>query len=400
MTHDPRTSIAVGRFAVLDWAWAQTTGSTGAKATLLALVRRVGDVMTCWPEIGKDLCEATEAGASTVRRHLTALANAGLIRRVELKWKSDGAQAGNLYVINMMGWAEQAPTDGELVDLLDAELQRIHNDAHVSVLPDKRTVMDRSTQWSYPQAKTPPLDLSTPTNNHNTDITGHRDTPPLSNRDTPPLDSRGAPLSNRDTEGNRSRGTAQENQPPPPAPVDNLPTDRPNPARPQGATANATVTALRGRTGEEEESHPKNQTQNPDIQRARDLLSDITANIGADRKPTAAQGWDLINRVAERLTAGWSYVDLAAALGAGRLHGVDSVYAVMVSRLNGTPTQPPRKAAPAPRTAPRRGWCGGRDCDASTRRLRDPETAHLTQEPCPRCGETGLIDLPNISTGK
>jgi hypothetical protein len=369
----------IGRYAVVDWVWEQKACSPGAKLTLLALARRANEVMASWPEVGKDLAEATGQGASTIRKHLTGLEELRLIRRINLAWESGGGQSGSLYVINMFDWAEPEISDGALVDKLQEEYRRVSDDPYASILPTHRSVMDPShvlEPVDNPPVDNPPTSGVSnreggTTNNDQGDETEHSTYPP-------PLESRGGPsrfergaLSNRDTQRNSSLELTHKNPPP------GLEGEDPEetPSAPEAPGGPGTVTVV-----EEEESD--DQPEDPSTVMARAVLAEVTNGLPQSAKPTNGDGWRLVAATAAKIRSGWSAGALTEALGTGTLHGVTSVYAVLSTRianLGATPADH-TTAPPRPRNRP---WC--QRCEGRYRRVIDSDTGKLG-DICPDCG--------------
>lgn len=93
--------MTIGHYDLMAAARRYRAGGPGAKATLLALVERMGEhgnEWTCWPS-QQTLAADTEQTDRSVRNHLAAFADAGLIavRQREIGER----RRGNVYVLNV-----------------------------------------------------------------------------------------------------------------------------------------------------------------------------------------------------------------------------------------------------------------------------------------------------------
>lgn len=96
---------------VSAWAWELECASSGEKLVLLALADHAGDDGTCIPSTGR-LSEKTGIGNSTVRKHLDALEERGVLSRRRRRRK-DGKLGGYTYRLNWDGLDTSA--DGSAV---------------------------------------------------------------------------------------------------------------------------------------------------------------------------------------------------------------------------------------------------------------------------------------------
>lgn len=95
-------SGAQGIFDLLAAARRYRAGGTGPKATLLALMERMGEtggVWSCFPSMAT-LAADTEQTPRTVRRHVAGFEAAGLIHR-EARGSEDGGRNSNRFVLNI-----------------------------------------------------------------------------------------------------------------------------------------------------------------------------------------------------------------------------------------------------------------------------------------------------------
>lgn len=83
--------------AALTWAWRQMPAvtSTPARLVLVALADRADDDGELWPKV-EWVAEKVALGKSTVRKHIAALEDAGLLKREERARPTDGGQTSNL----------------------------------------------------------------------------------------------------------------------------------------------------------------------------------------------------------------------------------------------------------------------------------------------------------------
>lgn len=91
--------------AATTWAWRQQTGTSSAKAVLVALAditRRDADC--CWPSRAR-LAALTELHPDTIRRAIRELEVAGLVE-VEARYSDAGRRQGTLYKLKLGGGAE------------------------------------------------------------------------------------------------------------------------------------------------------------------------------------------------------------------------------------------------------------------------------------------------------
>lgn len=79
------------------WACDQTVGSTGAKFVLVSLARFADEQGRCYPS-QQTISDLTEQDERTVRRHLAALEEKGLIKRQERR-RSDGTRTSDLFFL-------------------------------------------------------------------------------------------------------------------------------------------------------------------------------------------------------------------------------------------------------------------------------------------------------------
>lgn len=89
-------------FALLAEARKYRAGGCGPKATLLAIIERMGETdgeWTCWPSMATVAYDA-EQDVRTVRRHVAAFEADGLIER-RVQGKAGGGRATNLLVLNV-----------------------------------------------------------------------------------------------------------------------------------------------------------------------------------------------------------------------------------------------------------------------------------------------------------
>lgn len=97
---------------VMTWAWAVDCASSGEKLVLLALADHAGEDGTCYPSSGA-LAEKTGLGNSTVRHHLDALEERGVLSRVRRR-RRDGKLGTYRYMLGSTAGrsaVEPEPTD-------------------------------------------------------------------------------------------------------------------------------------------------------------------------------------------------------------------------------------------------------------------------------------------------
>lgn len=80
----------------ITWAYAQATGSVGRKAVLVALADKADEAHSCWPK-QSTLARMTDQSERSVRAHLAALEEAGLIGRTHQY--RDGRRIADRYVL-------------------------------------------------------------------------------------------------------------------------------------------------------------------------------------------------------------------------------------------------------------------------------------------------------------
>lgn len=85
----------------ITWAWEQECSSAGQKLTLIALADHAGEDGACWPSTGR-IAIKTGQGASTVRRHVDLLAEAGLLT-CEVRHREDGSQTSSIIRLGQGG---------------------------------------------------------------------------------------------------------------------------------------------------------------------------------------------------------------------------------------------------------------------------------------------------------
>jgi DNA-binding MarR family transcriptional regulator len=75
------------------WAYQQPIANSGQKFTLVTAAQYCNDEGICWVK-QETLAEDTSMGISTVRKHLAALEEAGIIQRIERR-RSDGTRSSD-----------------------------------------------------------------------------------------------------------------------------------------------------------------------------------------------------------------------------------------------------------------------------------------------------------------
>lgn len=96
----PTDTTNVGYFDLLGAARRVKVGSAPKKATLMAILERIGEQdqeWVCWPSTPRIAAE-TEQGLSTVKRHIVDLIDAGWIER-RIRANPGGGRTGSLYVV-------------------------------------------------------------------------------------------------------------------------------------------------------------------------------------------------------------------------------------------------------------------------------------------------------------
>jgi DNA-binding transcriptional ArsR family regulator len=81
----------------ITWAWEQPCGGAGEKLTLIALADHAGEDGTAFPGAAR-LADKTGQGNSTIRRHLDALEEHGLLSR-ERRRRADGTLSTYTYTL-------------------------------------------------------------------------------------------------------------------------------------------------------------------------------------------------------------------------------------------------------------------------------------------------------------
>lgn len=80
----------------MEWAWSQDTASSGERLVLLCMADHAGTDGECWPSSGS-LGERCALSGASVRRHIDALEERGLIEKVERRRRGDGTLGTWLY---------------------------------------------------------------------------------------------------------------------------------------------------------------------------------------------------------------------------------------------------------------------------------------------------------------
>lgn len=81
---------------IRTWAWRQNIDDAYAKFTLVALAQFADNAGTCFPS-HRRLAEMTGLSASTIKRKLIWLVNAGLVETYERRRRTDDGRTSNLY---------------------------------------------------------------------------------------------------------------------------------------------------------------------------------------------------------------------------------------------------------------------------------------------------------------
>ena len=85
----------------INWAWAQKTGSTSAKLTLLALADHTNDDGWCWPG-RRGLAEKVGIHPRNITRNIKTLTDLGLIQSIENR-RPDRSFSSNYYFLVGVG---------------------------------------------------------------------------------------------------------------------------------------------------------------------------------------------------------------------------------------------------------------------------------------------------------
>ncbi|MBM0205786.1 hypothetical protein JNW90_24285 [Micromonospora sp. STR1s_5] len=175
------------------------------------------------------------------------------------------------------------------------------------------------------------------------------------------------------SKGLKDHGVVEDQTPPPP------PTPGPSAAGPMPAWAE-----------QEEEGFPKDDNpQDPMLPLAAEVLDQVLTGtkVRSTLRPTGSKAITLRRELAKHLNAGWRQELLVEAL-SEPLDGVDSVYAVLLTRVRNLGPAPRRPARPAPeqrKALP--AWCGM--CHEVTRKATadvwDPTARPGVPQPCPHC---------------
>lgn len=134
-----------GIFALLDAAKKYRAGGPGPKLTLLALVERMGqqdEEWVCWPSMAT-LAHETEQSAGTVRRHVAAFEESGLIER-RARGAKGGGRGSNLFVLDK------------------GLLQSAHGDrfaAEANRAPDEPNRASEGVQTAHPRGSAPYMEV-------------------------------------------------------------------------------------------------------------------------------------------------------------------------------------------------------------------------------------------------
>lgn len=83
----------------MSWAYSQRVGNPGRKLILVTLADHADDEGLAWPSVPR-ISEYSEVSERTVREHLVALEEMGLIVREE-GWRSDGGRTSNRYRLQL-----------------------------------------------------------------------------------------------------------------------------------------------------------------------------------------------------------------------------------------------------------------------------------------------------------
>jgi len=105
--------------AAMNWALEQDTRSSGERLVLLTLAMCTGgdedDPRVCWPSVAR-LAKLTRIGASTVRSHIDALTERGLLTKYERRRRKDGTLGTWVYLV-MFTTADVAALGEELAPM-------------------------------------------------------------------------------------------------------------------------------------------------------------------------------------------------------------------------------------------------------------------------------------------
>ncbi len=92
----------VGVFDLMGAARKYRSGGPGPKATLLAIIERMGETdgeWACWPSM-QTVADDAEQTVRTVRRHVAAFESSGLLTR-RVRGEAGGGRGANLLVLNV-----------------------------------------------------------------------------------------------------------------------------------------------------------------------------------------------------------------------------------------------------------------------------------------------------------
>lgn len=119
------------------WVRRVTTGRAGSKAVLYTLATHANlELLRCWVEM-KKLAKESDMKPPAAKDNIDKLAQLGLIASIPLVRRSDGQQTSSMYVLNIDGWLDDAPTAEEVLRRCEHRAKVIKGEQFEEAVPSR-----------------------------------------------------------------------------------------------------------------------------------------------------------------------------------------------------------------------------------------------------------------------